>query len=160
MPPGVSNVSARIDNGSSVNVSVSQVNDSTVIQYGAWVPIEPHGTLTVILEYDSPDMVGNGIFFNEVAYPFNALSVPVEKAVLEASVDGHLAYANETPETGSAYVWEKENLSSQPWGVSFEYSALPLPLLPVDGVIVFWGALGVVCLAFVLAVYLLPKRKK
>ncbi len=158
IPLGVSDVSARMGDGTPINVTVGRVNDSTVIQYGVWVPIEPGGTVTVVLEYDSPGMVEKGIFFNKVVCPINASSIPVERAVLEASVDGHLTYASEPPTTvGGVYVWQKENLSSQQWDVYLEYSVLPLPVLPVDGIIVFWGALAVLCLAFTMLVYLWPK---
>jgi hypothetical protein len=125
------------------------------------VPIEPYQTLTVILEYDSPDIVERGLLFNTVQYPFTTSSIPVDKAVVEVAIDnGHVTYSNEKPVVnGANYVWEKPQLGMDSWGVALEYSILPLPLLPISGGMLFWSILIVICLIWVAWTYTRPRSK-
>ncbi len=161
-PMNVTNVRAKMGGGTTINdVRVTETGNSTVIQYGAWVPIEPYGTLTVILEYDSPDIVEKGLLFNTVQYPFTASSIPVERAVVEVKVDnGYVTYASEPPAVnGASYVWEKQQPGMGSWGVAFEYSILPLPLLPISGGALLWGAIIIICLIWVAWTYTRPPWK-
>ncbi len=157
----VTNVTARLGDGTAISdVKVSEVNDSTVIQYGAWVPIDAGQTLTVILEYDSPDIVEKGLFFNTVQYPFTSSSIPVENAVIEANAgNGHITYSSETPTSnGNPVVWERSQLGMDPWAVSFEYSILPLPMLPINGGMLIWGIILLICLIWVAWTYTRPRK--
>jgi len=162
-PVNVTNVKARMGDGSAINdIKVIEANDSTVIQYGAWVPIEPYQSLTIILEYDSPDIVENGLLFSTVQYPFTSSSIPVEKAVIEADVNnGHITYSSEKPLVqGDTYVWEKSQLGMDSWGVTLEYSILPLPLLPISGGTLLWGLILLICLIWVAWTYTRPRKGK
>lgn len=161
-PLNVTNVTARMSDGTPItDVKVIEVNNSTVIQYGAWVPIEPYQTLTVILEYDSPEIIEKGLLFNTVQYPFTSSSIPWEKAVIEADITGgHVTYSSETPAMdGTTYVWEKLQPNMEPWSVAFEYSMLPLPLLPVSGGVLVWGILLIICLIWVIWTYTRPRKR-
>lgn len=162
-PLNVTNVKARLGDGTLItDINVTQTENATVIRYGVWAPIEANGTLTVILEYDSRDIVDKGILFNTVGYPFSASNVPTDKAVIEISLnDGHATYFSETPKsTGAAYVWENDDVdTANPWSVSMEYSMLPLPLLPLSSSMIFWGIILLVCLGWVIWTYTRPKRK-
>jgi hypothetical protein len=161
-PMNVTNVKAKMGDGTEISdVRVTETENSTIIQYGAWVPIEPYQTLTVILEYDSPDIVERGLLFNTVQYPFTTSSIPVEKAVVEAAIDGgHVTYASEPPTiNGNIYVWEKPQLGMGSWGVALEYSILPLPLLPISGGLLIWGLLLLICLLWVAWTYTRPRKK-
>jgi hypothetical protein len=160
-PLNVTNVTAMMADGTPLtDVNVSVVNDSTVIQYGVWVPIDPGQNITVILEYDSPDIVDSGLLFNNVEYPFTSSSIPVEDAMVEANVNGgHVTYASEKPTmNGSTYVWEQPQLGMDSWSVSFEYSALPLPLMPVSGSMLLWGLIILICLIWVAWTYTRPRK--
>lgn len=161
-PMNVTNVKAKMGDGTEISdVRVTETKNSTIIQYGAWVPIEPYQTLTVILEYDSPDIVERGLLFNTVQYPFTTSSIPVEKAIVEAAINnGHVTYSNEKPVVyGDNYVWEKPQLGMDSWGVALEYSILPLPLLPISGGMLVWGVLLVICLIWVAWTYTRPRKK-
>lgn len=162
-PLSVTNVTARLGDGTPItDINISQTENATIIRYGAWAPIEANGTLTVILEYDSPDIVDKGILFNTVEYPFSSSNVPTEKAIVEISMkEGHATYFSESPKsTGATYVWENDQVdASSPWSVSMEYSALPLPLLPFSSSTIFWGILLLICLAWVVWTYTRPKSK-
>ncbi len=161
-PMAIANVTARMGDGAGISdVRVTETENSTVVQYGAWAPIEPYGTLTVILEYDSPDIVERGLLFNTAQYPFTTSSIPVEKAVVEAVIDnGYLTYSSERPGArGDSYVWEKPQLGMDSWGVALEYSILPLPLLPIGGGSLVWGIILLICLIWVAWTYTRPRPK-
>ncbi len=97
-PVNVTNAKARLGDGTVISdVRVSETENSTIIQYGAWVPIDAGKELTVILEYDSPDIVERGLLFSSVQYPFTSSSIPVEKAMVEATMPGTVTYASESP---------------------------------------------------------------
>jgi len=160
-PVSVQNVKAYFQNGLNItDINVTENNNSTVIQYGAWMPIDPGATLTVILEYDSPDIVDNGLLFSTVDYPFTSSSIPVDNAVVEADINGgHVSYASEKPTmNGSTYVWEQPQLGMGSWSVAFEYSALPLPLLPISGSMLLWGLIILICLVWVAWTYTRPRK--
>ncbi len=161
-PMAVGNVTARMGDGTGISdVRVTETENSTIVQYGAWAPIEPYGTLTVILEYDSPDIVERGLLFNTAQYPFTTSSIPVEKAVVEAAIgNGYLTYSSEKPAVrGDSYVWEKPQLGMDSWGVALEYSVLPVPLLPVSGGTLVWGMILSICLIWVAWTYTRPRPK-
>lgn len=161
-PVNVTNVTARMSDGTPItDIQVSTANDSTVIQYGAWVPIEAGQSLTVILEYDSPDIVDRGLLFNTVQYPFTSSSIPVENAAIEVNTNGeHVTYSSEKPSVnGSTYVWNKSQLGMDSWAVSLEYSILPLPMLPVSGGILVWGVIIIICLIWVAWTYTRPHKR-
>lgn len=161
-PVNVTNARAKMGDGTVINdVKVTESENSTTIQYGAWVPIEPNQTLTVILEYDSPDIVEKGLLFNTVQYPFTSSSIPVEKAIVETAINGgHVTYASEPPAiNGNTYVWEKPQLGMGSWGVALEYSILPLPLLPISGGTLIWGLFLFLCLLWVAWTYTRPRKK-
>ncbi|MGE5556913.1 MAG: hypothetical protein ACM3QV_00115 [Caulobacteraceae bacterium] len=152
-PVEVSYVKARASDGSNItDLRIIHGENSTTIQYGAWMPIEPKGTLTIVLEYDTPDIVERGILFNTLQYPFTSSSIPVEKAIVEVNPgNNHVTYAKEKPlRSGDVYVWEKPRLGMDSWEVALEYSILPLPLLPFNGSVLFWGILLLLCLAWVI----------
>ena len=150
-----------MSDGTVINdVKVNEINNSTVIQYGAWVPIGACQSITVVLEYDSPDIVDNGLLFNTVQYPFTSSSIPVEKAVVEANIDnGHVTYSSQSPSiNGSTYVWEKSQLGMDSWSAGFEYSILPLPILPISGSMLLWGIIIFLCLIWVVWTYTRPAK--
>ncbi len=160
-PLKVMNAKARMGDGTEIkDVKVTETNNSTIIQYGAWVPIEPKQTLTVILEYDSPDIVEKGLLFSTLEYPFTSSSIPVEKAIVETSIkNGYVTYSSEKPTiNGNAYVWEKPSLGMDSWDVAIEYSILPLPLLPISGSTLLWGIILLACLAWVVWTYTRPRK--
>lgn len=160
-PLKVMNVTARMGDGAAItDVKVTETENSTIIQYGAWVPIEPKQTLTVILEYDSPDIVEKGLLFSTLQYPFTSSSIPVEKAVVETSIkNGRVTYSSEKPAAyGSTCVWEKSQLGMDSWGVALEYSMLPLPLLPISGGTLLWGLILLICLIWVVWTYTRPRK--
>ncbi|HTY92188.1 MAG TPA: hypothetical protein VMC84_13515 [Methanocella sp.] len=162
VPLNVTNAKAHLGDGTVISdVRVSESENSTTIQYGAWVPIEPGQSLTVVLEYDSPDMVEQGLLFSSVQYPFTSSSIPVEKAVVEASVPGsHVTYSSETPTVSNGlYTWVKDDPGMEPWSVSFEYSILPLPLLPISGGALLWGIILLLCLIWVVWTYTRPRKR-
>lgn len=161
-PVRVSNVKARLADGTNVtDIRVVEGENATTIQYGAWVPIEPKGTVTVILEYDSPDIVEKGLLFNTVQYPFSSSSIPVEKATVEAKINGgQVTYSSEKPlRSADVYIWEKPGLGMDSWNVALEYSLLPLPLLPFNGSLLFWGLLLLLCLAWVAWTFMRPPKR-
>lgn len=163
MPLNVTNVTARLGDGTPItDINISQTENATVIRYGAWEPIDANGTMTVILEYDSPDIIDKGLLFNTIQYPFSSSNVPTDKAIIQISLkDGHATYFSESPKsTGATYVWENDHVdTSNPWSVSMEYSVLPLPLLPFSSSTIFWGILLLICLAWVIWTYTRPKKK-
>lgn len=162
-PLNVTNVTARLGDGTPItDINISQTENATIIRYGAWAPIEANGTLTVILEYDTTDIVDKGLLFNTVEYPFSSSNVPTDKAIIEMSVkNGHATYFSEQPKsTGATYVWENDQVdASSPWSVSMEYSVLPMPLLPFSSGMLFWGILLLICLAWVVWTFTRPKKK-
>jgi hypothetical protein len=160
-PLNVTNVTATMADGTPItDISVSVINDSTVIQYGAWLPIDPGQNITVILQYDSPDIVNSGLLFSNVEYPFTSSSIPVEDAVVEANVNGgHVTYASQKPlKSGSTYIWDQPQLGMGSWSVSFEYSALPLPLMPISGSVLLWGLIILICLVWIAWTYTRPRK--
>lgn len=162
-PLKVMNVKARMGDGAEIkDVKVTETENSTIIQYGAWVPIEPKQTLTVILEYDSPDIVEKGLLFSTLQYPFTSSSIPVEKAIIETSIkSGHITYSSEKPTiNGNTYVYENSSLGMNSWGVALEYSILPLPLLPISGSTLLWGIILLACLIWVVWTYTRPHKRK
>ena len=162
IPLNVTNAKARLGDGTAIgDVKVVETDNSTIIQYGAWVPIEPGQSQTVVLEYDSPDIVEKGLLFSTVQYPFTSSTIPVEKAVVEASVKGgHVTYSSEAPAVSDGtYTWTKADPGMEPWSVSFEYSILPLPILPVSGGTLLWGLVLLICLAWVIWTYTRPRKK-
>ncbi len=162
-PLSVTNVTARLGDGSTLtDINVTQTENATIILYGAWVPIEANGTLTVILEYNSPDIVDKGILFNTVEYPFSSSNVPTDKAIVEATVEnGHATYFSEMPvSSDGTYTWENDHVDqSNPWSVNMEYSMLPIPVLPFSSSMIFWGIIIILCLAWVVWTYTRPKKK-
>ncbi len=161
-PVNATNVTAKLGDGTAISdVRVTEAGNSTVIQYGAWVPIGPGQTLTVVLEYDSPDIVEKGLLFNTVDYPFTSSSIPVEKAIVEATIQtGQVTYSSQPPAvSGRTYVWEKPQLAMGSWDVPFEYSILPLPLLPIRGGALVWGLILLICLVWVAWTYARPRKK-
>lgn len=162
-PLSVTNVTARFGDGTVItDINVTQTENATIIRYGAWVPIEANGTLTVVLEYNSPDIVNKGILFNTVEYPFSSSTVPTDKAIVEATVNsGHATYFSEPPvSSDGTYTWENDHLNqSIPWNVNMEYSILPIPVLPFSSSIIFWGIIIIICLAWVVWTYTRPKKK-
>jgi hypothetical protein len=162
-PLHVTNVTAMLGDGTLVtDINVTQNETATVIRYGAWMPIDANGTLTVTLSYDSPDIVDKGILFSTVEYPFSISNVPTDKAVIEITLDnGHATYVSEPPvSSGNTYVWENDQIDeSKPWDVSMEYSMLPLPMLPFSSSTIVWGIIILICLAWVIWTYTRPKKK-
>ena len=161
-PFTVTNVTATFGDGTSItDINVTQTDNATIIKCGAWVPIEANGTLTVILSYNSPDIVDKGIFFNTVEYPFSTSSIPTDKEIIEATINGHATYFSQTPASSdNTYVWENDNVdASTPWNVNMEYSMLPLPLLPISSSMIFWGIILLICLIWVVWTYTRPKKK-
>jgi hypothetical protein len=162
-PVNVTNVKAKFDDGTAISdVKVTTENGTTIIKYGVWRPISPGESVTVILEYDSGDLIERGLLFNTVNYPFTNSTIPVANAIVEVKLNsGSLTYANENPTTsGDTYVWERTNLGKNPWSVAMEYSILPLPMLPVNGSVLFWGLILLLCLLWVTWVYTRPPRRK
>lgn len=162
-PVNVTNVKAHLSDGTAINdIRVSQTENSTVIQYGAWVPIDSNGILTVVLEYDSPDIVDQGLLFSTAEYPFTSSSIPVENAIIEANTNhGQITYSSEKPTVyGDTYVWEKPQLSMGSWGITLEYSILPLPMLPISGGMLLWGILLIICLIWVAWTYTRPRNRR
>ena len=113
-PFTVTNVTAMFGDGTSItDINVTQTDNATIIQCGAWVPIEANGTLTVVLSYNSPDIVDKGIFFNTVEYPFSTSSIPTDKAIIEATINGHATYFSETPASSDdIYTWENDHVDA------------------------------------------------
>ncbi len=161
-PLTVVNVTATLGDGTPItDVRVEQMGNVTIIMCGAWVPIEANGTLTVILSYDSPDIVDKGILFNTVEYPFSTSTIPTDKAVIEANIDGHATHFSEpATSSGKTYVWEKDQVdAANPWSVNIEYSMLPLPLLPFKGSMILWGIVLLICLAWIVWTFTRSKKK-
>lgn len=162
-PLSVANVTARLGDGSTItDINVTQAENATFIRYGAWAPIEANGTLTVILEYDSPDIVDQGILFSTVEYPFSSSNVPTDKAIIEVAVkNGHATYLSEQPvSSDGVYTWENDHVDqSNLWSVNMEYSVLPIPLMPFSSGMIFWGIILLICLAWVVWTYTRPKKK-
>lgn len=161
-PFKVTNVTAMFGDGTPItDINVTQTDNATVIRCGAWVPIEANGMLTIVLSYDSPDIVDKGILFNAVEYPFSTASVPTDKAIIEATINGHATYFSETPvNSGGVYTWENDHVDqSNPWSVNMEYSMLPIPVLPLSSSMIFWGIIIIICLAWVVWTYTRPKKK-
>lgn len=158
----VSNVKAHMGDDTPINdVWVIENNRTTTIQYGVWVPIDPGEAITVVLDYDSSDIVEKGILFNTFYYPFTSSSIPIEKAIIETSLDnGHVTYASEMPDIyGDTYVWEKSQIGMDTWGVSAEYSILPLPMLPFPGSLLMWSLIILTCFViFMVWIYTRPHR--
>lgn len=116
--------------------SVKAEKDYTVIIYEIWYPIEPGKTLNFTVEYDA-DIVEKGLLFKSVTIPVGT-DMDIRNLEIRVNSDWHLCYAD-------------PKLSDDGWrgslpagSIAFytaEFSILPLPILPVRGYIVFWGAL-------------------
>ncbi len=117
--------------------AVKTEKDYTVITYEIWYPIEPGKTLNFTVEYDA-DIVEGGLLFKSITIPVGT-DMDIRKLEISVNSDWHLCYADPKPSGESG--WQ----GSLPAGtIAFytaEFSILPLPLLPIRGYVVFWGAL-------------------
>ncbi len=116
--------------------TVETKKDYTAIVYEIWYPIDPGKTLNFTVEYDA-DIVDAGLLFKSVTIPVGA-DMDIRKLEIRVNSDWHLCYADPKPSDDS---WQG---SLPAGGIAFytaEFSVLPLPLLPIRGYIVFWGAL-------------------
>lgn len=141
LPVEVSNV--RVYSGN--NVFKSSVEDKgtyTSIIYEIWYPVEPGKSLNLSIEYDA-DIVDEGLLFKTVTIPVGAdMDIRNLKISVIPNPGWHLCYTNPAPSGDNPNLIWKASIPAG--GIAFytaEFSLLPLPLLPVRGYIVFWGAL-------------------
>jgi len=118
-------------------VSVENFEDYTALFYEIWYPIPPYETMSFTIEFDA-DIVDNGILFKSITIPIGADTDIRNLEIFVNSVSSwKLSYAEPAMKDNR---W----VGSLPAGsISFytaEFSVLPLPLMPLRGYLVFWGA--------------------
>jgi hypothetical protein len=147
----VSNVRAYSGNAH-LPVKIIHRKNYTVIEYEIWKPIEPGKTYTFTLEFNAPSLIDRGIFFKSVTIPVGS-DVDICKLEIHPVSSWHLTYSY--PEMKNS-MWVASIPASHIVFFTAEYSLIPMPTLPVRGYIVFWGALIVMMVAFVV----IKKRQK
>lgn len=119
--------------------------DYSVIHYRVWYPVEPQGTMKVIIEFDA-DIVDKGLIFKSITVPVGG-DFDIKNVEILVNSDWHLCYF-------------EEGARKVPAGsITFytaEFSALPLPMLPVRGYVLFWG---IVIAAIVILGFFSLRRK-
>lgn len=147
----VRDVSAKLDDGSKISdVLVKEEGNVTVIRYGFWIPIMPGESRTITIEYTTDDIVETGLLFDHITYKVQSSSIPIKNARIQAELgeDRHISYSSRPPESTSDTVsWECSELKDGAWQLDFEYSALPLPYLPIKWTNISWGLMfGIICM--------------
>ena len=139
-PVEVTNVAVTFEGKQITDVLVTQTGNSTNIRYGLWFPIPPGENKTVILEYDSPDLIDHGILFTQGYYPI-AVNIPVNNAqiTVELSDGNFVTYSNTRPEKSANRVtWHKDSPGMDHWLLKYEYSKIPFPTSPVRWSLLLW----------------------
>ncbi len=147
----VRNVSAKLDDGSQIeDVLVREEGNVTTIRYGFWIPVMPGESRTVTIEYVTDDIIDRGLLFDQIKYTVQPSSIPIEKALIRADLGGdrHVSYSSCPPEsTGDTVIWNCSDIKNDIWKLDFEYSALPLPCLPIKWSNITWSLMfGIICL--------------
>jgi len=147
----VRNVSAKMDDGSQIeDVLVREEGNVTTIKYGFWIPVMPGESRKITIEYTTDDIVEKGILFDHITYKVQPSSIPIENARIQADLGEyrHVSYSNCSAEYSSNTVsWERSDLKDGAWKLDFEYSALPLPCLPIKWSNITWSLMfGIICL--------------
>lgn len=116
-----------------IKANVIYEENYTVIQYELWRPIKGGESYTFTLEFDA-DLVDEGILFKSITIPVGA-DVDIRNAEIKISSAGHLTYSEPKMENGA---WKAQIPANSIAFFTAEFSAIPMPQLPVKGYIVFW----------------------
>jgi len=160
--PEVRGLMATDYKGDPLSSSINQGSESTEVLVNVFEPLLPGFTYPLKVQYDI-DFKPSGILFYEVNYPLEESSIPIEngKYTFEVPSGTYVTYAPgaEIEKNGdrTTVVWEVEDKSQQPTLV-FEYSMVPLPLLPMKGVYLFWVSLIVLLLITLVAIIMKKRR--
>ncbi|MDK2465023.1 MAG: hypothetical protein QI223_09665 [Candidatus Korarchaeota archaeon] len=128
-------------------------NGSLVLRYSLWQPLRPGQRESFEFSFRIENGVARGVLFDEFAFGIGPISNRVERGrvVIFPPAGSRVTYASPGPGSrGESVEWD---LSGLPEGgrvrVWVEFSPLPLPMLPIKGYLVFWGALIVVMLVLI-----------
>ncbi len=140
----------NVDTGRNVEALVVVENGTQVIRYALWQPLKPGETSRLRLVFRIDGVVGKGILFDELSFSIGPLSNYVREGSLRVVPPDGLTVTFSDPPSGEG-VWDLSGTGPErSFEVTVEFSALPLPRLPVHGYLVVWGGLIVLVLALIL----------
>lgn len=119
-----------------------------------WEPILPGFIYNFKVEYDV-EFKPKGILFYDLALPEEKTTIPIQNQIYELTIpeNKHITYTVGGKVSDNKVVWN--NVDSP----QLEYSILPIPLLPIKGVNVFWFSV-ILLLCVLLALKIFKKESR
>jgi len=154
----VSNLEAQDQNGDPVTVRANFEQGQTSLEYEMFSPVEAGEETTVVINYDTDGLTERGVLFTSAAIPAVSIDLPVNniERTIRLPQGSSVTYGDDIM-TGALVTTDSLDT------INFEYSALPLPRLPLSGGVVFWFAIAVLIFIgywVLIEGGVVPKKKK
>ncbi len=148
-PINISNLKIYTNKGN-IKYSFDESGGYSIIHYEIWKPINPGDTFTFVVEYDSKDLIDEGLFFKTISIPIGS-DITIDHLKINVISDLNPTYKDPPG------VWEGAVPAGGLMFYSIELSPLPLPLLPLPGYMLFW--IPIIILLIVATIYLVYLRE-
>lgn len=149
----VLNVSAYDRFGNEIRSQVRQTEGFSVVILDVYYPLLPGFEYEFNLDY-TLSYEASGIFFKSLSIPLRESTIPIEEGVFEVNLPNNYYFT--FTEDGGTNVSVSENVGrwdikdNLPEQIEFEYSYIPISLGNLQGSYVFWIAINLLLVLFLI----------